>query len=94
MSRIFIGKKVKKDLDKMMKKVNIPSKVQKGIKKPHVIIVGKLAIHQIYVGAMEKKNSMESATIVVSMVIRKMNAKRNQNLRVSVTNVRNEDIRH
>ena len=43
---------------------------------------------------MEKLNSMENATIVVNMVIELMNAKRNQNLRASVTNARNKVTRH
>ena len=37
---------------------------------------------------MERKYSMENATIVVNMVIELMNAKRNQNLKDSVTNVK------
>ena len=43
---------------------------------------------------MEKLNSMENASIVVSMVIELMNAKRNQNLRVGITNVRNKVTRN
>ena len=43
---------------------------------------------------MEKENSMESATIEISMVIRKMNAKRNQYLKANVTIVRNMDTSH
>jgi hypothetical protein len=43
---------------------------------------------------MEKKNLMESATIVISMVIEKMNAKRNQDLKANVTNERNMDTSH
>lgn len=36
---------------------------------------------------MGKKNSMVSATIVISMVIGLMNPKRNQNLKANFTNV-------
>ena len=43
---------------------------------------------------MEKKNSMENATIVVSMVTRLMNAKINQNLKASVINARKKVTRH
>ena len=43
---------------------------------------------------MEKKNSAESATIEINMVIGLMNAKRNQDLKVNVTNVRDMDTRH
>ena len=43
---------------------------------------------------MEKLNSMENATIVVNVVIGIMNAKRNQNLRASVTNARNKVTRY
>ena len=43
---------------------------------------------------MEKLNSMENATILVSMVIGLMNARINQNLRASVTNARNKVTRH
>ena len=37
---------------------------------------------------------MENATIAVSMVIKVMNARRNQNLKENVTNARNKVIRH
>ena len=37
---------------------------------------------------MGKKNSMESATIAINMVIELMNAKRDLNLKANVTNVR------
>ncbi len=37
---------------------------------------------------------MENATIVVSMVIELMNARRNQNLKANVTNARNKVTRH
>ena len=40
---------------------------------------------------MGKENSMEKDIIAISMVIRLMNAKRNQNLKANVTNVRNMD---
>ena len=43
---------------------------------------------------MEKKNLMENATIAVSMVIKVMNARRNQNLKAIVTNAKSMVIRH
>ena len=43
---------------------------------------------------MQKKNSMESTTIVISMVIRLMNAKRNLSLKENVTNVRSMGTNH
>ena len=43
---------------------------------------------------MERKNSMEISTTIFNMVIGLMNVKRNQNLKESVTNVRNKDTRH
>ena len=72
------------------KKVNLPNKELKRVKDPLEIIVVRQVIHQTNVGVMEKKNSMENATIVVSMVTRLMNAIRNQNLRESVTSERNK----
>ena len=41
---------------------------------------------------MGKQNSMESATIEASMVIRLMNAKKNLSLKENVTNVRSMGI--
>ena len=43
---------------------------------------------------MEKKNSMENATTAISMVTKPMNARRNQNLKVNVTNVEGMFTRH
>ena len=43
---------------------------------------------------MEKENSMENDTVAIKMVIRLINAKRNQNLKANVTNVRNMDTSH
>ena len=40
---------------------------------------------------MKKKNSMESTIVATSMVIEKVNAKRNLSLKESVTIVRNKD---
>ena len=42
----------------------------------------------------KRKKSMENALIAINMVIWPMNAKKNQNLRESVTNLRNKDTRH
>ena len=78
----------------MRKKVNLPSKVQKGIKKPTCNHSRRYVTHQTNVGAMEKKNSLESATTVSNMVTRLMNARRNQNLKVNVKNARSKVTRH
>ena len=43
---------------------------------------------------MGKKNSMENATIVVSMVTSLMNSMRNKNLKENVTNVKRRVIKH
>ena len=43
---------------------------------------------------MENQNSMENVTIAINMVIRLMNAERNQDLKTNVTNVRNMDTSH
>ena len=43
---------------------------------------------------MERQNSMENTTIATSMVIKKMDARRNQNVKESVTNARNKVTRH
>lgn len=43
---------------------------------------------------MEKKNSMENATIEINMVIGLMNAKRNKYLKVTFINVRNTDTKY
>ena len=48
-------------------------------------------IHQTNGGAIGKLNSMENATIVISMVIELMNAKRNLSLKENVTNARSMD---
>ena len=94
MSRIFIGKKEKQDLDTMKKKVNLHNKVKKEFRNLHAIIVGRLVTHQTNVGAMEKKNSMGSVTTATSMVTKPMNARRNQNLKVNVTNAKDMVTRH
>ena len=54
----------------------------------------RLVIHQTNDGAMEKKNSMESDTTATNMDTKKMNARRNQNLKVNVTNVKDMVTRH
>ena len=43
---------------------------------------------------MERKNLMETATIIVSMVIKLMNARRNQNLKANVTNEKGMVTKH
>ena len=68
--------------------MNHTSKELKRIKNLLAVTVVRLDIHQTNVGAMGKKNSMESATITASMVIRLMNVKRNLNLKANVTNAR------
>ena len=79
----------------MRKKVNLPSKALKEVKNLLAITMGKLVTHQTNVGA------MESATTTISIVTRLMNARRNQNLKVNVTNARhkvtrnlNADLKH
>ena len=94
MSKIFISKKAKQDLDTIKKKVNPQSKEQKEIRNLHAIIVERLVTHQTNVGAMEKQNSMESATTTTNMVTKLMNARRNQNLKVNVTNEKDMVTRH
>ena len=70
----------------IQKKVNHPSEVHKRIKYLLAIIVVSWVIHQTNVGEMEKKNSMENATIAISMIIGKISAKRNPSLKANVTN--------
>ena len=70
----------------MKKKVNLQSKVQKGIRDLHAIIVGRLVTHQTNIGAIENKIFMESVTTAISMVTKPMNVRRNQNVKVNVTN--------
>ena len=94
MSKIFIGKKVKQDLDTMKKKVNLQNKVLKEIRNLHAIIVERLVTHQTNARAMEKENSMESVTIATNMDTKPMNARRNQNLKVNVTNAKDMVTRH
>ena len=43
---------------------------------------------------MGNQNSINNATIAISMVIGIMNAKRNQDLKENVTNVKNLDTSH
>ena len=43
---------------------------------------------------MEKPNSMGNATIAIRMVTKPMNAKRNRNSKVNVTNAKSKVIRH
>ena len=83
MRKIFTSKKVNQDLDTIKKKVNPQSKEQKEIRNLHAIIVERLVTHQINVGVMEKKNSMESVTIATTMDTKLMNARRNPNLKVN-----------
>ena len=46
------------------------------------------------VGAMGKKNSMESTTIAINMVLGLMHVKRNLSLKENVTNVTSMGTRH
>ena len=78
----------------IQKKVNHPSKELKRIKNLLAITMVRLDIHKINIGAMEKLNSMENAILAISMVIGLMNAKRHQNLKENVTNVRKMDTSH
>ena len=93
MRRIFIDKRIKLVLVTKMK-VNPPNKVNKGIKDPLAITVERKVTHQINVGAMERRNSMVNVSIAISMVTKKMSAKKNQNLNAIVTNVKSMVIRH
>ena len=86
-------KKLKHELD-IQKKVNHPNKDLKRIKDLLAITMVRQVTHQTSVGAMGKKNSMENATIAINMVIRLMNAKRNQDSKANVTNVINMDTIH
>ena len=86
MRKISIDKKEKNELD--TKKVNLLNKELKRINDLLAITMVRQVIHQINVGVMGKKNSMESATIVASMVIGLMNAKKNLSFKEIVTNVR------
>ena len=54
----------------------------------------RLVTHQINAGVMEKKNSMESVTTAINRVTKLMNARRNQNLKVNVTNAKDMVTRH
>ena len=81
-------------MDTIKKKVNHQSKERKEIKSLHAIIVERLVTHQTNAGAMEKKNSMESVTTTINMVTKLMNARRNQYLKVSVTNAKGMVTRH
>ena len=73
------------------KKVNPLNKVLKRIKDLLAITVVRYIIHQTNVGAMGKQNSMENATIVISMIIEKMSSKRNPRLKENVINARSMD---
>lgn len=86
-------KKGKQELN-TKKKVNLQNKELKGIKDPLAIVVVRQGIHRTNLGAMEKENSMENATIGIIMVIWLMSAKRNQNLKANITNARNMDTSH
>ena len=71
--------------------MNPQSKELKETRNLHAIIVEILVTHQTNVGAMEKKNSMESVTIAANMVIRQASAKINQSLKENVSIVINKD---
>ena len=94
MSKIFISKKAKQDLDTIKKKANPQSKELEEIRNLHEIILERLVTHQINVGVMEKKKSMENVTIATNMDTKPMNARRNQNLKVNFTNAKGMVTRH
>ena len=81
-------------MDTIKKKVNPQNKELKEIRNQHAIIVERLVAYQTNAGAMEKKNSMESVTTTINMVTKLMNARRNQNLKVNVTNAKDMVTRH
>ena len=54
---------------------------------------GKIGHTSNKFGPMGKKNSMESATIAINIVIRLMNAKRNQYLKENVTSVSHQNAK-
>ena len=85
---------LKQDLDTTKKKVNLPGKALKEIKNLHASIVERLVTHQINDGTMEKQNSMESVITAINMVTKLMNARRNQNLKVNVTDVKDMVTMH
>ena len=87
MRKVITDKKEKQELD-IKKKGNLPSKELKRINDLLSVTMVRQVIYQKNVGAMGNKNSMENATIAINMVIRLTNAKRNQNLKENVTNVR------
>ena len=87
MSKVTIDKKENQELD-IQKKMNHPSKELKRIKDLLLVTVVRQDMHQINVGAMGKLNSMENATIAISIDIELMNAKRKLSLRENATNVR------
>ena len=72
-------------------KANHLSKEIKITKVLLAIIVVRWVIHQTNVGAMVRKNSMESVIVMTSMVIEQVNAQRNLNLEESVIIVRNKE---
>ena len=74
--------------------MNPQSKEKKEIRNLHAIIVERLVTHQTNVGAMERKNSMESATTATNMDTKLMNARRNQNLKENVTSAKGMVTRH
>ena len=74
--------------------MNHQRKELKEIKNLHAIIVERLVTHQTNAREMEKQNSMESATTATNMVTKLMNARRNLNLKVNVTNAEGMVIRH
>ena len=78
----------------MKKKVNLQRKVQRGIKNLQAITMRRLVTNQTNVGVMENQNSMGSVTTIISMVIKPMNVRRNQNLKVNVTNLEGMATRH
>ena len=74
--------------------MNPQSKELKEIRNMYAVIVERLVTHQTNTGAIERQNSMESSTTTTNMVTKLMNARRNQNLKVSVTNTKGMVTRH
>ena len=68
--------------------------IKEGESSKLAITVVRQVLHQKNVGAMGKKNSMENSTITINMVIRLMNARRNQSLKGNVTTVKNMNTSH
>ena len=77
----------------IQKKVDHPNKELKRIRDLPPVTMVRYAIHQTNVRAMENVNSIVSATIAISMVIGKIDAKRNLSLKANVIHVRRIGIK-